>query len=443
MRRWPFVSLVLIPAFLFALSCGGGGGGGSSSPDPITLVSVSTAGVAGSDSSEFAAVSDNGRYVAFVSYAGNLIANDTNTESDVFLRDMQTGMTSRVSVSTAGSEGVGGAGGNGSYYPAISGNGRYVAFEGEPINFVPDDTNGVYDIFLRDTVNVLTSRVSVNTAGSEGNWDSYEPAISSDGRYVAFYSESDNLVSGGSIDTEDIFLRDTVGVTTSQVSVSTAGTPGDAGSRNPDITPDGRYVVFESAATNLVPGVSDGNIDIYLHDTQGPLTTKVSVSPAGTEGNADSYNPAVSSDGSYVVFHSGATNLVSGDVNSLSDVFVHDTGTGITALVSVSTAGSQGDTDSVDAVISDNGRYVVFKSRSSTLVPEGSNNSFQIFVRDLQEGTTSKVSVSEAGVEGDGNSHNPSVSADGRYVVFESYGENLVTDPVPSGISQIYRAPLN
>ncbi len=426
---------------VFIISCGGGGGG-SSSLEPITLVSVSSAGVAGTDSSEYAAVSDSGRYVAFVSYADNLIASDTNNDYDVFLRDIQTGITSRVSVSTAGTEGMGGAGSNGSYYPAISGNGRYVAFEGEPINFVPNDTNGAYDIFLRDTVGVLTSRVSVNTAGSEGSVDSYEPAISSDGTYVAFYSESDNLVPGGSTGTEDIFLRDTVGVITSQVSVNTAGTPGDADSRKPDITPDGRYVVFESSATNLVPGVSDANTDIYLHDTQGPLTIKVTVSPAGTEGNGSSFNGKVSSNGRYVAFESEATNLVPGDINGVTDIFVHDTDSGITVLASVSTAGVQGSVSSLEPDISDNGRYVVFKSRSVNLVPSGGNGSSHIFVRDLTEGTTSKVSVSEAGVEGDANSHNPSVSADGRYVVFESYAENLVADPVPSGLSQIYRAPL-
>jgi len=206
---------------------------------------------------------------------------------------------------------------------------------------------------------------------------------------------------------------------------------------------DGRYVAFESFATNLTAQGSSGtNKQIYLHDTQGPLTIKVSMSPAGTEGNANSLNAGVSSDGRYVVFESGATNLVSGDINGQTDVFVRDTVGGITALVSVSTAGSQGNMISVEPDISDNGRYVVFESRSSTLVADTSNGFSHIFVRDLQEGTTSKVSVSEAGVEGDANSHNPTVSSDGRYVVFESFAENLVSDPVPSGSSQIYRAPL-
>ena len=433
----------LVGAFLLA-ACGGGGGSGSSA-EPIILVSMNSAGIAGSNDSEEATVSGDGRYVAFVSTAQNLVSNDTNSDYDIFLHDTETGMTSRVSVSTAGSEGIGIGGSNASYYPAISGDGRYVAFEGEPINFVPDDTNGAYDIFLRDTQTPLTTRVSVSTSGTEGDQDSYLPAVNSDGRYVAFYSESEDLVPGGPIGTYDVFVRDTVDEITARVSVSLAGTPGDADSSDPDITADGRYVVFESFATNLVPGVSDDNKDIYRHDTQTGMNSKVSVSSAGTEGNGNSSDPAISGDGRYVVFNTSASNLVPGDDNSQTDVFLHDTQAGITARVSVSTAGTQANNGCWYPDISADGRYVVFQSYANNLVPDDNNGSHDIFVRDTQTDTTSRLSVSAAGTEGNGSSYYPAISADGRYVVFDSDADNLVSTPAdlgPSGTRHVYRAPV-
>ena len=422
--------------FLFT-ACGGGGSG-----DSIVLVSVNSAGFAASDDCEEPAVSADGRYVAFYSYADNLISDDTNEDYDVFLHDTETGITSRVSVSSAGTEGVGIGGSNASYYPAISGNGRYVAFEGEPINFVPDDTNSSYDIFRRDTQGEITSRVSVSTSGTEGNMDSYKPAISYDGHYVAFYSESDNLVPGLAYGIYDVFVRDTELNLTSQASVSTAGTPGNADSSYPDITPDGQYVVFESFATNLVAGMSDANKDIYLRDRGGKTTVKVSVNSSGVEGNGNSYEPVVSSDGRYVAFYSNATNLVSGDDNGWADVFLRDVQDEITSRVSVSTAGTQANHWSGYPDISGDGRYVVFQSLGSTLIPGDTNGVYDIFVRDTQEKTTTRLSVSAVGEQANNSSEYPEISTDGRYVVFQSNADNLVSDPVPSGSPQIYRAPV-
>jgi hypothetical protein len=442
-KTTPALLLLGSVAILFFIAACGGGGGGDSSPGPIVLVSVNSAGFAASDDCEEPAVSADGRYVAFYSYADNLVPDDTNEDYDIFLNDTETGITSRVSVSSAGSEGFGSEGSNASYYPAISGDGRYVAFEGEPINFVPDDDNDSYDIFLRDTHGAITSRVSVSAAGTEGNMDSYKPAIGYDGRYVAFYSESDNLVPGLAYDIYDVFVRDTQLNITSQASVSTAGSQGNADSSYPDISPDGRYVVFESFATNLVAGSSDGNKDIYLRDTVDETTVKVSVSTTGMEGNGNSYDAAVISDGRYVAFHSNATNLVSGDDNGWADVYLRDVQDEITSRVSVSTAGTQANHWSGYPDISGDGRYVVFQSLGSTLVPDDTNGVYDIFVRDTVKGTTTRLSVSAAGEQANNSCDYPKISTDGRYVVFQSKATNLVSDPVPSGAPQIYRAPVH
>jgi Tol biopolymer transport system component len=440
----------LITILLFATSgllfLGGcGGGGGDSSPGPIMLVSVNSSGVAGSDDSEEATVSRGGRYVAFVSSATGLVTDDTNGDYDIFLHDVQTGITSRVSVSTAGSQGGGPPGSTASYYPDISYDGWFVAFEGEPVDFVPGDTNDTYDIFLRDTLTPLTTRVSVSTAGSEGDSGSYRPAISGNGKYLAFHSASQNLVPGGPVGMDQVFLRDTQSAITSMVSVSSAGTPGDSSSNYPDVSSDGRYVVFESSATNLVPGVSNVHKDIYLHDTQTGITSKVSVSTAGSEANSNCYEPAISGNGRYVVFISGASNLVPGDDNTVTDIFLRDVQAGTTTRVSVSTAGTQAGSVCWSPDISEDGRYVVWESNADNLVPDDNNGTHDIFVRDTQNNTTSRISVNAAGEEGNGDSNYPAISADGRYVVFDSNADNLVSTPAdlgPPGTRHIYRAPV-
>jgi len=428
---------------MFLFSACGGGGGGDSSPKPIILVSVNSSGSpASGNSEEKMAISADGRYVTYVFSADNLVPDDTNGDYDIFLHDVETGMTSRVSVSTAGTEGIGIGGSNASFHPDISHDGRFVVFEGEPVNFVPDDTNDADDIFWRDTLTPLTARVSVSTAGTEGDNNSNRPVISGDGRYVAFHSLSENLVPGGPMGTQQVFLRDTQFPITSMVSVSSAGTPGDSSSNYPDISSDGRYVVFESYATNLVPGVSNVHKDIYLHDTQTGMTSKVSVSTAGTEASMNCYEPAISGDGLYVVFNSGASNLVPGDDNSHPDVFLRDVQAGTTTRVSVSTAGTQANSGCWYPDISADGRYVVFESYADNLVADDNNGKTDIFVRDTQTDTTSRLSVNAEGTEGNGDSYYPFISADGRYVVFDSDADNLVEETIPPGTRQVYRAQV-
>ncbi|MPV87021.1 hypothetical protein GCU85_09820 [Cardiobacteriales bacterium ML27] len=308
----------------------------------------------------------------------------------------------------------------------MSADGRYVAFQSNATNLVAGDTNGTTDVFVHDTQTGDTTRVNVDSLGTEGDRDSFSSSISADGRYVAFQSFATNLVAGDTNGNADIFVHDTQTGVTTRVSVDSVGTEADSYSQTPSISADGRYVAFTSTATNLVAGDTNGNTDIFVHDTQTGVTTRVNVDSVGTEGDNGSYNPSISADGRYVAFYSSATNLVAGDTNGVADIFVHDTQTGNTTRVSVDSVGTEGDGLSQSPSISADGRYVAFTSNATNLVAGDTNGTLDIFVHDTQTGVTTRVSVDSNDIEGDSYSTGPSISADGRYVAFESYATNLV-----------------
>src|SRR4030042_1550132 len=284
-----------------------------------TMVSISSAGAQGNNDRRFSSICSDCRYVAFSSTASNLVNGDTNGKRDIFLHDRETGETTRVSVS---SEGV--QGNDDSIYPFISSDGRFVAFESYASNLVTGDTNGTRDIFVHDREMGETTRVSVSSAGVQGNAGVSNTFISADGRYVAFPSLASNLVIGDTNGRWDIFVHDRQTGETTKVSVSSAGVHGNDGSYHPSISSDGRYVAFISNASNLVTGDTNGTNDIFVHDREMGETTRVSVSSAGIEGNSDSHDPFISSDGRHVAFASYASNLVNGDTNNCSDIFVHN-----------------------------------------------------------------------------------------------------------------------
>jgi Tol biopolymer transport system component len=228
------------------------------------------------------------------------------------------GDTTLVSINSGEFEGN-----NDSSYPSISSGGRYVAFSSTATNLVAGDNNGHSDIFVHDRQERRTTRVSINSDGGEGYNDSSYPSISSDGRYVAFSSTATNLVAGDNNGRSDIFVHDRQERKTTRVSINSDGGEGHGRSRRPSISSDGRYVAFESPAINLVAGDNNGHSDIFVHDRQDRKTTRVSINSDGVEGNNDSSYPSISSDGRYVAFSSTATNLVAGDNSSHSSVFVH------------------------------------------------------------------------------------------------------------------------
>ena len=376
-------------------------------------ISVTPGGGVGEDGSYRPAVSAGGRYISFTSYAENLVAGDANRDIDIFVRDTVTGQTRLVSAAADGTQGNGSSG----WVSSISLDGRYVAFESWASNLVPGDTNNKCDIFVKDMETGYISRVSVASGGAEGNGDSRNPAISADGRYVAFESNASNLVPGDTNGAGDIFVHDRLTGVTKRVSVN---------SGSPSINADGRYVAYQSLASNLISGDTNGMQDIFLHDLQTGSTTIIS-KRGGTLANGHSFNPSVSADGRYISFESVASNLVDGDTNNRVDIFVYDRVTGQLSRVSVGSDGSQGNYDSWDARLSADGRLVVFTSRATKLVPGDTNDWADTFLHDRLTGETLRVSVSSDGTEGDQFSYEaPSISPDGGYVAFTNFSWNLV-----------------
>jgi Tol biopolymer transport system component len=406
----------------------------------IELVSQSSTGEQGNGTEDFAAVSADGRYVAFHSTAGNLVPADTNGRPDVFVRDTFDGTTTRVSVSSTGDQAIGGS----SLEPSISADGRYVAFYSSAGNLVMDDTNGDYDIFVHDTLLGTTSRATVDRSHS-----SYEPSISDDGRYVAFRSLA-ALVADDTNLKYDIFVRDMVAGTTIRATVNSEGAQaiggldlGGTAGVEPSISGDGRYVAFASAATNLVENDTNGDYDVFVHDTVDRTTTRVSMTHTGDQAvGGGSLGASISNDGRYVAFYSDAVNLVAGDTNGQSDVFVHDRVAGGTTRVSVASTGQQGDGgSSLGPALSGDGRYVAFYSAANNLVADDTNGVPDVFVHDTVHGTTSRVSLDQNGVETiGGGSDRPSISKDGLYVVFRTSARNLVPNDTNGQRDIIIRA---
>lgn len=307
-----------------------------------------------------------GRFVPFGSTGTNLVLDDTNNQSDIFVFDRTLLQVSRVSLSTEGEQTD-----KGSESPSISWDGRYVAFRSSATNLVPDDTNGRPDIFVRDRTLGVTTRVSVSSAGEQANDDSRETSISADGRYVAFRSSATNLVADDTNLQDDIFVHDRETGTTIRASLATSGAQADGESQFPVLSADARFVAFASYATNLVDGDTSKVIDVFLRDLQANTTVRVSVSTQGIEGDNQSYRPTISADGRFVAFVSDATNLVTDDTNGVSDVFRRDLQTGTTIRVSLGPNGEQSAYPSWDPWLVPDGTRVSFIALLAVEPPNG------------------------------------------------------------------------
>jgi uncharacterized repeat protein (TIGR01451 family) len=266
--------------------------------------------------------------------------------------------------------------------------------------------------------------VSLSSTGEQTDDYSTSPAISADGRYIAFQSNATTLVPGDTISVDDIFVHDRLTGTTERVSVTSAGGQANGGSILPDISPDGRFVVFSSFADNLVPGAQIF-IQVFLHDRDTGTIERISQDASGNAGNGSSVFPSVSADGRFVAFESNAANLVP-DGDHESHIYIRDRQAGVTERVSENSAGEPADLLSGKPDITADGRFVTFFSVATNLVPGDTNNRRDIFVRDLQTGTVVRVSVSTAGEQGNSESINPKISDDGLVVAFESNSNNLV-----------------
>lgn len=388
----------------------------------ITRSSDTSDNTNANDHSSQPSLSGDAHFIAYTSTASNLVGGDVNATGDVFIRDQQTKAVTLVSASLNGRPA-----GAPSDHPSASADGRYVAFRSWAANLVTGDSNQAPDIFVRDTQTATTIRASVANDGSQANNTSDTPSISTNGRYVAFASIASNLAAGDSNGDWDVFVRDLQANTTRLVSVARAsGVTGNGQSAWPAISADGRYVAFRSTASNLVTGDTNTKADIFVRDMTTNTTTRVSVTNTGAESNGTSNTPAINGDGRYVAFDSTASNLVTGDTNGKGDVFVRDRTANTTTRVSIAGTATQADGRSDSPALSADGRFVAFESRATNLVAGDSNAAADVFVRDRTTNATRRVSTTALQDQANGPSGGvPSVSGDGRYVAFQSGATNL------------------
>jgi len=369
------------------------------------IVSVASDGTRANDWSGTPAISADGRYVAFYSSATNLVDEEVGTDENgdslggIFIHDTKTGETVLVNVASDGTPANDYSGSKMGL--SISADGRYVTFGSSATNLVDNDNNGQFDVFVHDMLTGTNTIVSVASDGTEADGTSDGGRISADGRYVAFLSWASNLVDNDSNGFNDIFVHDMLTGETTRISVASDGTEANADCNDiPSISADGRYVAFGSSATNLVEGIT--NIDnngnpasnMFVHDTLTGVTTRINVASDGTQANNNSGGGTISANGRYVAFQSFASNLVADDNNvdtdgnPITDIFVHDTLTGITTIVSVASDGTQANGHSNGPSISADGRYVAFGSMASNLVTGDTNVDADgnplsdIFIRD-------------------------------------------------------------
>lgn len=377
-----------------------------------TRIDTDSAGVVGNGFTEALSISADGRFVVLISSATNLVSGDSNGAADLFLKDTQSGVTTLVSINSAGVQANSGAGGG-----RISSNGRYVAFNSFSTNLVVGDTNGANDVFLKDTLTGAVSIVSTDSLGNQGDVNANFGAISADGRYVMFSSSSSNFVTGDTNGETDIFVKDTVTGTTRRVNTDSNGNEANSFSSGLGMSGDGRYVLFSSNASNLVAGDTNGFQDLFVKDTITGMTTRVSTDSAGTQANAASSIGTISSDGRFVVFGTTASNLVAGDNNGFQDAFMKDLQTGITSRISVDNVGTEANSASLAWAISADGRYAAFDSIASNLVPGDTIGSFDSFIRDNTTGAISRITGEGTGIDSANIPRTLALSADGRYAV--------------------------
>jgi uncharacterized repeat protein (TIGR01451 family) len=396
------------------------------SPGVTERVSVDSAGNEGNDRSGFLSgpsMSADGRFVAFDSTATNLLPGG-NLPFNIFVHDRLTGTTEVVSVSSRGRQGE-----DLSSSPDLSEDGRFVAFDSDAANLVRGDRNGITDVFRHDRTTGETILVSLSSDGQQGDASSHAPAISGEGRFIVFHANS-SLDPADTNQTTDVYIRDAQARTTMLVSIAFDGSAGNNTSFLQDISGDGRFVAFVSDATNLIPNdVVDNEPNVYVRDLVSGITELASVGSDGTRAEVGFFDvPAISADGRFVAF-STFDSLTPEDTRPFSlDIYLRDRQTGTTELISVNSDEVPGDGRSETPSVSADGRFVGFQSDSTNLVPEQPDffPDEDIFVRDRQTGTTVRVSESSAGEEGNARSLNPAISADGLVTAFSSDASNLV-----------------
>ena len=400
----------------------------------MDLVSRSSSGTPGNSRCEAVAISPDGRFAAFSSFATNLVPGDGNSALDVFLHDRQGGITERVSVASGGSEAQGDSG----RAISVSADGRFVCFNSDADNLVPGDSNGASDVFLRDRVLGTTECVSVRSDRSFANGPSgWGLAMTPDGRFIAFDTGASDVIPGDTNACWDVYLRDRAVGRTTRVSVTDSGGESNGSSESPTLSASGRLLAFESRATNMRPGSSGDHI--WVRDRTTQRTEMVSVSSDEQPGNQQHIRPAISADGRFVVFLTNSNNLAGDDAIYDEDFVLRDRFLGRTELVT-----TPGELSTVESrwwgygksSLSGNGALVAFEWRDPGLVEGDANGRGDVFIRDRTSAATRRASLTTEGIEGvaGAKSTHGVVSADGRFTSFVSDATNLVpgdTNGVP------------
>jgi len=388
-----------------------------------TRVSLKTGGGQPNGDSHFPSPSADNQRVVFASDANNLVAGDTNRGTDIFVRNLRTGHTDAVSVSTKGklSNGPSDIGPH-----AISSNGRYVAFSSQGSNLVPKDNNGVGDCFVRDLKKGSTTLVSLGQGGKQGNDQSYGCRLTDDGKTVVFSSFASNLVPGDTNDIVDVFVRNLVTGAVSRVSVTSTGGQADNSSALDDMTADGRYVVVQSWADNLIAGDTNAALDVYVYDRTARTVERASVSSDGGQASDGGEFATISADGHRVAFQTFSP-LASADTNNVQDIYVRDLAQHTTYFVSRGDSGQVGDGDSVVATLDQHGNLVTFSSYADNLVPGDVNGSSDVFMRTVGVASSLRlISRTPAGAPADDFSFRPVLSKDGKLITYSSFADDLV-----------------
>jgi len=412
----------------------------SSAVPAVSRISVDSSEQQANGFSYPTSISAYGDFVAFTSYASNLVPGDINGNSDIFVRDLVNGTTQLVSTD-----------GNGNHISGysdigyLSADGSYVAFYSEDSNLIPADLNGIPDIFVKYLDGSETVIRASEQVGGQPSSDCLRPAIAANGTFVAFDSNSLNLVSPATNGDQHVYLRDTASGKTVLISVDSFGNQGTGNSSEASVSADGRFVAFTSTSSNLVPGDSGLYTDVFLRDVVAGVTYRISrEGPGDLDGdggadgdnaNGDSHGPSISADGRYVAFTSSAPDLVAGDGNGVDDVFVYDRVLGTTKRVSVITGGGEANDDSFEPSLSSDGKFIAFSSDATNLVGNDTNGVEDIFVHEIATGITTRVSVATNGTEATFRSLEPSISSNGQFVTFKSEDPNIAAgdanDAVP------------
>ena len=391
--------------------------------DIVIRASVSSIEAEGNADSASASIDAQGRRVAFDSEASNLVVSDSNGIRDVFVRDLQSGTTEIVSGRLPGPRANGA-----STKPCIAHEGRFVAFQSKASNLVPNDSNGLEDIFVYDLQDQRTERIPPRGGQTQAAGNSRSASITPAGRYVVFTSEAPNLVVGDTNGVADVFRYDRATEELIRVSIAGQTLQANAISENSSraVSANGKLIAFASRATNLVSKDTNARRDIFVRDIANRITTRVSISSGGGQGNGDSGAASISADGRYVVFDSAADNLVPNDSNDHRDIFVHDRQAKTTRRVSLAASGAEANGPSFGGMISPDGAFVVFYSAATNLVGGDTNNRIDVFIRDLASSTTKRVSINAAGFQANGSSALPDVASLAANIAFQSIASNLV-----------------